>query len=820
VQSSVSFKWLHAMANKSKDSAKKKSLNPFLDAAEERRLFDDFPRFKLKRVVQKQKPIDLAGPFNEECPSDFVFTTASGMCISTYPMDVVRNVRDAEPNCDSYRIKAFENAVIFAVCDGCGWGIPPKEASNCAKDVFVNYLAQKAIKNLKTLRDVGEHLVNALNSAHQAIVAMQNSDELVAGTTVILGGMILEVDIKGSLEKDKDGALSPPYSSTRHHRSSSTYTSSVTSQITIPPWVFVGVSVGDCKAFHYSVRKKIVTDITAGNRGAKNEISDPGGRIGPYLNNDEPDLRNLRALFWPCEEGDLILVTSDGVHDNLDPEVLGRTVKELKTLPFPYVSPTASLSDPPVTQDYMPVLTEPNTVPTQKINTDQKYTGKNSPNKEKLKKANSDTSTSGDKNQNMSQKNSLSPQTSPLQSLLGSPHGKPNTHNRNANIESSSNKVANIVVDDNSRQSSNEQQNFSSKKEDVPPTKNDRQAERSHANQMEGNSAPVETNSFRDLQGPMLIASPLLSTKTTRGTPSLRVTDLIALDLDSNNSTNTVKNNEEKQLTTPSSKMKRRSLKKTKMTSPRKSNEIENAPEHRQQQTVSITASPESRSLEKNDESPPKRRNVKKPQRERSPPSKDDFCEPMSAPLNIERTVEKRTLQSPKKVPNSTLLAFTAPKSTVPPDNDGSCQQSLPLLRNVAENTKTVCSSSETNDPNSAQSQTTETDPKNETWDTLEEPIKSELKEKFVRELLADLIGPEANPVIVNKRIIHHCLKVTAKSREWMEQNPNAKLERDWIRYPGKLDHTTCIVLKCTIHDPERDRAQKDNLIPNLSSIQ
>jgi hypothetical protein len=92
--------------------------------------------------------------------------------------------------------------------------------------------------------------------------------------------MILEVDIKASLEKEKDGLLSPQLSS-RHTRSSSTTTPSlVGSQTTIPPWVFVGISVGDCKAFHFSVRKKVVTDITVGNRGEKNDIGDPGGRIG------------------------------------------------------------------------------------------------------------------------------------------------------------------------------------------------------------------------------------------------------------------------------------------------------------------------------------------------------------------------------------------------------------------------------------------------------------------------------------------------------------------------------------------------------------
>ena len=35
-----------------------------------------------------------------------------------------------------------------------------------------------------------------------------------------------------------------------------------------------------------------------------------------------PDLRNLSLYYHEFEEGDLLLLMSDGVHDNLDPEVL------------------------------------------------------------------------------------------------------------------------------------------------------------------------------------------------------------------------------------------------------------------------------------------------------------------------------------------------------------------------------------------------------------------------------------------------------------------------------------------------------------------
>lgn len=66
-------------------------------------------------------------------------------------------------------------------------------------------------------------------------------------------------------------------------------------------------------------------DITAGNRSNLNDARDPGGRLGPYLEGGRPDLRNLKLYFIECSPKDLIFLISDGVHDNCDPQTLGKT---------------------------------------------------------------------------------------------------------------------------------------------------------------------------------------------------------------------------------------------------------------------------------------------------------------------------------------------------------------------------------------------------------------------------------------------------------------------------------------------------------------
>jgi len=117
----------------------------------------------------------------------------------------------------------------------------------------------------------------------------------MAGTTTMLGGMLVQVlDQKGDEE-----------------------------------WAFVAVNLGDCKAYRWDTKNQKITDVTRGNRQKINDVRDPGGRLGPFISGAEPDLRNLRVHYSSCVEGDLIILVSDGVHDNLDPEYNGLNPSEL-----------------------------------------------------------------------------------------------------------------------------------------------------------------------------------------------------------------------------------------------------------------------------------------------------------------------------------------------------------------------------------------------------------------------------------------------------------------------------------------------------------
>lgn len=55
---------------------------------------------------------------------------------------------------------------------------------------------------------------------------------------------------------------------------------------------------------------------------------------------------------------------------------------------------------------------------------------------------------------------------------------------------------------------------------------------------------------------------------------------------------------------------------------------------------------------------------------------------------------------------------------------------------------------------------------------------------------------PSLNAADIVEKLVQHCLETTQSSRDFMEQNPEKILPKNYREYPGKLDHTTCVALK------------------------
>ena len=199
------------------------------------------------------------------------------------------------------------NRVFVCVADGCNWGEKPREAARRASASFVDYLDAHYLCACDA-HDVGALLLDAFVSAHNAVVA-GISEAWEAGTTTLVGAAVFPL----ALADDDDLTTS----------SSTTNASSSSSSSGDGRYGVCVLSIGDCKCFVRDARSGRVRDVTAGNRGNLTDATDPGGRIGPYLDGGMPDTRNLALFFARCGEDDVLVLCSDGVHDNLDPQSLG-----------------------------------------------------------------------------------------------------------------------------------------------------------------------------------------------------------------------------------------------------------------------------------------------------------------------------------------------------------------------------------------------------------------------------------------------------------------------------------------------------------------
>jgi hypothetical protein len=63
--------------------------------------------------------------------------------------------------------------------------------------------------------------------------------------------------------------------------------------------------------------------------------------------------------------------------------------------------------------------------------------------------------------------------------------------------------------------------------------------------------------------------------------------------------------------------------------------------------------------------------------------------------------------------------------------------------------------------------------------------------------LLADSTA-ELTPDMVTYRLVEASSALTQTTRDWVEANPRKKLPHDAVRFPGKMDHCSCVCFKVT----------------------
>ena len=302
-------------------------------------LYLSFHRHPILSHIKRNPFHIIHGPvINEREEYEYCLNEARSFCagtsISTYPLkkniqisrdseeeNPPEQVREGSPICDQYRSEFFHTRAIVCIADGCNWGDPPREAARAARDAFVQYL-RKHHTEIQDVQVAGALILRAFSIANHAIMREKTPGIQKVGTTTLLGGIL--VQLEQSDHQDNNNNI--------NNNNDNTETNNELTDLSMNggnhSWGFIYGSVGDCKAVHWSVKTKKFTDITLNNRLFTTNATDSGGRLGPYLPGDLPDLRNFELGFLPCDEGDYLLLLSDGIHDNFDIAFLGKKPRD------------------------------------------------------------------------------------------------------------------------------------------------------------------------------------------------------------------------------------------------------------------------------------------------------------------------------------------------------------------------------------------------------------------------------------------------------------------------------------------------------------
>ncbi|XP_018561735.1 PP2C-like domain-containing protein CG9801 isoform X2 [Anoplophora glabripennis] len=251
-----------------------------------------------------------------------------GLSDSLYDRNQVTRNKNGDPIADCFGIIARRDSAILAVADGVNWGEKASIAAKSAVHGSLHYLNKtifndtKPFENLtiktdesslsssivdenvnliSNTREVFICLLRAFNCAHDLI--LENKGMLTTLTVAVV------LPLKQKLERR---VLSQTGSGER--RESETQ------------YVCCVCNVGDTLAYVYS-QQYGVRELTKGSHdiNCNRDMRDALGALGP-VDGINPELSNLTLSITTLRKGDIVMVASDGLTDNFDPNVCRFTV--------------------------------------------------------------------------------------------------------------------------------------------------------------------------------------------------------------------------------------------------------------------------------------------------------------------------------------------------------------------------------------------------------------------------------------------------------------------------------------------------------------
>lgn len=247
---------------------------------------------------------------------------AYGISDSLYDRNQVTRRKNGDPIADCFGIISRPDSAILAVADGVNWGEKASVAAKSAIHGSLHYLSRTLYGETRSFdrafadessvpnrvgntRDVFVALLRAFSCAHDLILANE--------------GMLTTLTVAVVLPLKRRGDEMSRY-------------------------VCCVCNVGDTLAYVFSPRWG-VRELTKGSHdiNCNRDMRDALGALGP-VDGINPELSNLTLSVTTLTKGDIVVVASDGLTDNFDPNVCRFTVNsrlgvETQRIKAPLVKP-------------------------------------------------------------------------------------------------------------------------------------------------------------------------------------------------------------------------------------------------------------------------------------------------------------------------------------------------------------------------------------------------------------------------------------------------------------------------------------------------
>ncbi|XP_031331549.1 PP2C-like domain-containing protein CG9801 isoform X2 [Photinus pyralis] len=230
---------------------------------------------------------------------------AFGISDSLYDRNQVTKNRNGDPIADCFGIIARGDSAILAVADGVNWGEKASIAAKSAIHGCLHYLDKTIFNDTKPFDEISASKADAIISQNR-----------VSNTREVFVCLLRAFHCAHDLILENQGMLT-----------------TLTVAVVLPLKVKDEVesvccvcNVGDTLAYVYS-HKYGVRELTKGSHdvNCNRDMRDALGALGP-VDGINPELSNLTLSITTVHKGDIIMVASDGLTDNFDPNVCKFTV--------------------------------------------------------------------------------------------------------------------------------------------------------------------------------------------------------------------------------------------------------------------------------------------------------------------------------------------------------------------------------------------------------------------------------------------------------------------------------------------------------------